>query len=327
MTILAATSEFDGFTELPALSALIRYTDLTESGPNSRVGNAVLYPAIARLGFTPTNGVWLHARVLSRASSSAHDGPSWILGLEDGDGNVICGLWNPTAGSQADETLWFRTHAGVEEAFPVFGAASIDMYVKIGDPDGVFLAYIDGILQFVHEGALKPGTSEVVASVRVEGCSDRSNDFYNVPWAELIVADGPTLGFRLHTLPLVSDGSPAAFAGSVTSISGTAFADVADAMVASTVGQTHLFNLADTPALPADTAIFGVSFVAAAFKSGASPVQRFDGRAGADLLGAPVDIGDALGAVRFFWDVNPATGVAWTASEIDATQFGLEALA
>ena len=97
-------------------------------------------------------------------------------------------------------------------------------------------------------------------------------------------------------------------------------------MVASKVGQAHVFNLADTPALPADTAIFGVSFVAAAFRSGASPVQRFDGRAGADLLGSPVDIEDALGAVRFFWDVNPATGVAWTASEIDEAQFGLEAL-
>ncbi|MEI4233222.1 hypothetical protein [Roseovarius sp. D22-M7] len=327
MTILAATSEFDGFTELPALSALIRYTDLTESGPNSRVGNAVLYPARARLGFTPTNGVWLHSRILPRASSGAHDGPSWILGLEDADGNVICGLWNPSSGSQAEDTLWLRTHAGLEIAVPVFGAAQLDMYVKIGDPDGVFLAYIDGILQVVHEGVLKPGTSELVASLRVEGCSDRTNDFYNVPWAELIIADGPTLGFRLHTLPLVSDGTPAEFAGSVASISGIAFSDVADAMVASAVGQAHVFNLADMPALPADTTIFGVSFVAAAFKSGASPVQRFDGRAGAALLGAPVDIADALGAVRFFWDVNPATGAAWTALEIDATQFGLEALA
>ena len=181
--------------------------------------------------------------------------------------------------------------------------------------------------QFVHEGVLKPGTSELVASLRVEGCSDRTNDFYNVPWAELIVADGPTLGFRLHTLPLVSDGTPAELTGSVASISGITFSYVADAMVSDTVGQAHVFNLADMPALPADTAIFGVSFVAAAFRSGASPVQRFDGRAGADLLGSPVDISDTLGAVRFFWDVNPATGAAWTASEIDATQFGLEALA
>ncbi|MEI4234737.1 hypothetical protein [Roseovarius sp. D22-M7] len=327
MTILAATSEFDGFTELPALSALIRYTDLTESGPNSRVGNAVLYPARARLGFTPTNGVWLHSRILPRASSGAHDGPSWILGLEDGDGNVICGLWNPASGSQADDTFWLRTHAGVEAAFPVFGAASIDMYVKIGDPDGVFLAYVDGVLQFVHEGVLKPGTSEVVASVRVEGCSDRTNDFYNMPWAELIVADVPTLGFRLHTLPLVSDGTPAQFAGAVAGISTIEFAEVADAMVSDTVGQAHLFTLAGMPALPADTTIVGVSLVAAAFTSGASPVQRFDGRADAALLGAPVEIGDALGAVRFFWDVNPATGAAWTAVGIDATQFGLEALA
>ncbi|MEI4234463.1 hypothetical protein [Roseovarius sp. D22-M7] len=327
MTILAATSEFDGFTELPALSALIRYTDPAESGPNSRVGNAVLFPTRARLGFTPTNGVWLHARVQPRTTSSAHEGPSWILGLEDADGNVICGLWNPTAGSQADETLWFRTHAGLEAAVPVFGAASIDMFVKIGDPDGVFLAYVDGILQVVHEGVLKPGTSELVASVRVEGSSDRTTDFYNVPWAELIVADVPTLGFRLHTLPLVSDGTPAEFAGSVASISTTTFSDVADAMVASTVGQAHVFNLADAPALPADTTIVGVSFVAAAFTSGASPVQRFDGRADAALLGAPVDIADALGAVRFFWDVDPATGAAWTAAGIDGTQFGLEALA
>ena len=104
---------------------------------------------------------------------------------------------------------------------------------------------------------------ELVASLRVEGCSDRTNDFYNVPWAELIVADVPTLGFRLHTLPLVSDGTPAEFTGSVASISTTAFADVADAMVASAAGQAHVFNLADTPPWPADTAIFGVSFVAA----------------------------------------------------------------
>ena len=67
MTILAATSEFDGFTELPALSALIRYTDLTESGPNSRVGNAVLYPARASR---------VHAderRLAARARSAAAD--------------------------------------------------------------------------------------------------------------------------------------------------------------------------------------------------------------------------------------------------------------
>ena len=85
----------------------------------------------------------------------------------------------------------------------------------------------------------------------------------------MIVADVPTFCFRLLTLPLVSDGTPAEFAGAVANISHITFSDVVDAMVASAVGQAHVFNLAVAPALPADTAIFGVSSVAAALKGGA----------------------------------------------------------
>ena len=322
MTILAATSEFDGW-------------DIIPSGPDnmlsmsanvaSRTRGSIYISETAEtavLSFSPVSDMWFHTHIKPAPQNNYTDGGQWYLVLRDEDDTAIGGIWVDV--TKPNDVLQFKVGTD-EKVVNVATNVDVDIHVQVGNP-GLFEVYISGVLEWTFTGNTQPGTSTKVASMLVNSVTHRDFNSYQFSFSEVIIADEPTLGFALYTIEPVADGATADFLGDVSNINNLIPAAQIDAMTAQAVGDAHLFDLATMPTLPQGGEIKAVTLAAKTLPVGSPTIVSFDAQVDTLAAGVPDTGAVTDGAAMLVMETNPATNQPWTVAEINAAQFGFKAL-
>ena len=146
-------------------------------------------------------------------------------------------------------------------------------------------------------------------------------------FAQVLVSTEPTIGARVHTLPLTGFGATNEWAGAIGNINGIDLDETT--LLTTDAPATVLF--AKATMAPIDTATERVSAVIlshwsladlASVQQALVPIARLDG---ANHAGTPMALSPSFRTRQQAFADNPATGSAWTVPKINTAEFGLRA--
>jgi hypothetical protein len=183
---------------------------------------------------------------------------------------------------------------------------------------GFLRLYSNGSL-LADSGTLDLSALADVAQVLIHGAVSALNSWHS----EIIVADEPTIGWRLATISPTGAGSNSAWAGTFVDVDEAVHSD-ADAISSDTNGQVSTFTF-DDPTV-GDFLIKAV-VVAARCKKGASGpanLQLAVRTNSTDFFSSSKAQDVGYGATINVWDTNPDTLTAWAAGELE--EFGVKAV-
>lgn len=199
-----------------------------------------------------------------------------------------------------------------------------DLYFKVGTASGALRLYSNGSL------LLDSGTKDLSAVTAItQVWFSGQLTVFDLQHSEVIVADEPTIGWRLGAFAIDADGSNTDWTGSFADIDEIVHSD-ADFISSDTAGQVSTF---------AGTALTGPSgqsflikgvVVAARAKRGSTGPQNLQlavrtGAANFFSSTHALDVG--YGAHVGIWETNPNTLAAWAAADLDTLEIGVKSLA
>jgi hypothetical protein len=208
---------------------------------------------------------------------------------------------------------------------------TFDIHFKIADAGGRFAIYMNGNLLDEFIGDTNLFASAQVDGIELAGGNSTSNTAHEVNYSEVIVADEPTIGWRVATIVPNADGNTV---GEWTG----GFADV-DEITANDSDNLNSTTSNDTETMGATNlstpagALNGYKAVVAQARvkddGGSSPLQfQFIVRTGGtDYFSSTIALGSSYSSEENLWLVNPGTTNPWTQSEIDAIELGVESIA
>lgn len=144
--------------------------------------------------------------------------------------------------------------------------------------------------------------------------------------SQFIVADEPTIGWRLMTAYPSGAGASSAWTGTYTNIDEIAFSD-ADFIFSDTAGDTSTFTVTTVGSLTGYT-VRAVCVSARAKKGATGPtnLQLVLRAGGTDYNSASKALDVGYGAFLNIWEDNPNTAVDWLNADISSIQVGVEAI-
>jgi hypothetical protein len=206
-----------------------------------------------------------------------------------------------------------------------------DWYIhfKIDPTVGFVRVYRNQALVTNLEGAVQfaSGTQEV-SRFTMSGITATTPGSQATGYSQLLCSSDPTLGARVHTLPL-SAGSVNTWAtGTVTDINDTA--NTPGTFIATdTNGDEILFEMGDISAITPGNGIRALVMSTSSQTLSGSPVTNQRGRVklGATTydMGAAVAPGTGFKRVQHILDLDPATTLPWVSTDINAAEIGLKA--
>lgn len=342
MTIFAACSETEGLDTVGAETSNVTTGAAVVSGVNRAAINLYNRNASTITLSSGLNEGWLHARIVPRQGSASSNlsNVDYILSIRDGSGNIVAGFYQNDNNSIGMD--WWATYfgdpsigtantttTGVFIGVPS-GAYDVDLYFKISDTVGILRWYVNGSLIREVTGDTKPGSSTTIDSIRIAACGATGSaaSQNSITVSQIFVSDLPTIGGRLHTLPL-SAGSVNQWAGAVTDIN-AADETRTTFMSEDTTGEQVLFAAGDVASLNSGNKISAVVMSASAQSLTGSPVTKLRGRvrlSGTDYtIGSDKTLSTGFQPARLIADLNPATGLPWTLAEVNAMEIGFQAL-
>ncbi len=149
--------------------------------------------------------------------------------------------------------------------------------------------------------------------------------------SEVIITDSEDpRGWRVSTLAPNANGATNDWAGTYVDIDELGPPEDTDYISSDTAGQVELFGLSNLSVPAQNMGVRAVLLSARSRKGDTGPqnIQPLVRTGGVDYAGADLPgLTSAFLAKRTIWDVNPATGIAWTVSEIQALEAGFKSLA
>lgn len=341
---------FLAFSETEALDAVL--SDVV----NVTTGNAVIAGvnraaiqltrqaiALASLD-TPQNEGWVHAKVVPRHSFSiAGSLADYLMGIVDGNGNIIAGFYQNATSNGATinwRAVYFGDpNIGVGGNDPTTGlllgtpngeAYDVDFHFKIADIDGFIRWYVNGSLVREVLGDTQNGTSTVISKVRFRALGNSSGTDFNhwLQFSQVIASDEPTIGARLHTKEL-SAGSINEWTGTLADVTGPAHTPTTY-LQETTPGDEILFAATNMASVNSGNEIKALVLSQSALAVPGSPVANLRGRVrvGGTTYDGPVKaLTPGFAKTQHFFPVNPATGLKWTLAQVNAAEIGMEAQA
>lgn len=312
-SINRASSANDGYVD-PGYSDADVGHDLGGAGHPISLGN------ISECWFTFTMG---------NINANASEGSTvTICDLRTSGGQGIVRLQN-TSGPTRTFQYWNGsawTNIGTLSNSSTMSGRRIDIYCKIHGSSGEFSIYVD----FVLQQSLTGNTdffSATIDGFQINGWGQfNSRVVYNI-----IVATTDTRKMNVKTFDPTGDsatntGWTGGF-GNVNENNTNLTTTDADSSVSSAGGQDMSFTHASGGNFLTDGNILGVSVAARAKNDGSS--ADFDmliRSGGANYTAAHGRTITSSFASGFYakWTTDPATGVAWTASGVDAAEFGMQ---
>lgn len=211
-------------------------------------------------------------------------------------------------------------------------ATTVDINFKIADSGGFFDVYINGAATpaYSFAGDTKPGAGLGLFDL-VFTASQTGNTASTVrcSYTQIMVSDETTLGGRVHSLPLAAFGAVNNWSGALADINAHALVDTTY-LTAGAVNDDVLFTKGTMAALQSGFRIAGVGMGHRSSYVTGSAVTKTRQRAkvgAATYNGTTSQLALTAAAFSQTMDVNPATGVAWSVADVNAAEFGLQALA
>lgn len=199
------------------------------------------------------------------------------------------------------------------------GPETIDLYIDGNDASGTAKLYLAGTLQETVS-AVDLGDVTGITHVRFYGYDTKQHHV-----SQVIIADEPTIGWRLLTRYPNAAGATSSWTGSYTDVDEIVYSD-ADFINSATNGQVSTFGQTG-PAISGYTVrAVGVYARAKCGASGPVNLQLALRVSGTDYFSASKALDVGYSAYGNIWETNPATAAAWLSAAIDAVQPGVKAI-
>lgn len=318
MTILFAGGELGSFT--PSDNTVIEAT----TGPPSN--NPVFDPNYARCAltmaltpsdaisapFVATNAIWLHANLNYTFPGSEET----VLEVFSG-ATAVFKLTGQSVGGAAFYRMYYWTGAafaqvGAGFSVPQFTLQTFDIQLSSGN----IFCYVAGTTKDGAAGAF----AAVTAMTSLEFLPANDETFIS----EVIVADQPTLGYRLRTLPVTGNGSTQQWTGDFTDIDEIVTND-GSFIATPTANELMLFEHSTV----SKNSIRALVVTARAVTTPGAPqhLQLAVDSAATIGLSASIAQGAAFQPNVGIFPNDPATAAPWTNAAINACQYGVKSLA
>lgn len=144
-------------------------------------------------------------------------------------------------------------------------------------------------------------------------------------WSECIASTTHMVGRRVKTIPPTGNGANTAWIGTFAGVDEIAYAD-ADGLVSTAANDKETFTHSTT--VTGTIEAFAITARANCGTTGPQNLKGVVRIGGVDYESTnTVALTAGMQACTFIWETSPATGVAWTASEINSLEFGVKAIA
>lgn len=269
---------------------------------------------------------WLHARISRQAADSSQvSATRSILSVNNSSGQSIARV----RADGNDQFLRVQAHTGTEVG-GLNRIIDVDINWKIDATAGFVRIYVNGALATEFVGVVQFASGvQSVSQIVLNGISiDTLVTNFTCLFSQILVADTPTIGARVHTLPLTVSTTNQ-WTGTPANVTGTASAGT---ISESTVDEEISFNAADFATTLQDG--YGIEAMVLSSRAQAlagSPVTRIQGRT--RIGGTPYNAGGSLllttgfTTAQHIMPTNPATSTVWTVSDANSAEFGLQAKA
>lgn len=192
----------------------------------------------------------------------------------------------------------------------------LDVFVNYATA-GQVQVFLDGTKIIDYSGNVTTNSATTLSSIQLGSpCADGAAGA--TYWSECVVADTDTRGMALATLAVNAAGNAQQWSGANTDINETTLND-ATAISSLSNGQISEWTVTVPSAITTTTGVLAVAVSARAAKGTSGP-QNLAGMVrsgGADYASSNMSgLAATLGKVQTSWLVNPATGLAWSASDL-----------
>lgn len=262
----------------------------------------------------------------------AYSSPSHMVALLDAAGVRRLALVLPAGAYTANFTKYWRLvkidAAGAMTTLATAGNTlstdtlqKIDLYVNYA-VDGQVQVYLDGTKIIDYSGDVTTDSATTLASA-VFGQDYAVGSTVADYWSEIMVSTTDTRSLSLVTLPPAAAGSTFNWTGTTSDVNEVALDD-ATLITSATAGQIAQTTVTTT-GLAGTTGIVALVVNARAQKGATGPQNaELMVRTGAvDYVSADIALPASLGLISKAWDANPATGSAWSVSDLTAAGFNI----
>lgn len=236
-----------------------------------------------------------------------------------GTGNIAFHYWNGTA-MVASGTFPAAFFEPVTHRY--------DFHIKMVDVAGIFEVFRD---RSISASMTQTDTIQTTATTidRIRFSCTGTGGGSRTYWHNIFVADEDTRLYEMYSARVTGAGALAQWTGAVADINENGFND-ATALSAGANDLSSTFTLETIPNKFANYKV-AATFLGGRAQGGTVAPTAFDGVArigGTVYAQSPLSaLPTAFGPFRSRWSVNPATGLPWTVTEIQSTQFGFKSKA
>lgn len=210
------------------------------------------------------------------------------------------------------------TNVGSAVPITLSSVQTVDLYIDGNTASGTATLFLSGQERTTASPDLTAVTG--VTNIRTYGTGYGT---YGI--SQIIVADVPTISWRLATVELTGAGANTAWTGTYTSVDETIYSD-ADFIYSGTPNQVETYT-GTTPTLTGYT-IRAVGVYARSKRGASGPANlQLALRVNAtDFFSASKAQSIGYGAYGNIWEDNPDTGVDWLVADLSNTQFGVKSI-
>lgn len=333
----SATILFAGGEDIDFTPSGCGITTTTTAGKfNSTYSRLAIYPNIISVGsywlltpvFTNSSSFWIHFDHISTYSGgSTTNAADWVV-IFDSSGVERIRIAAATNSTNPTVVLKKVNAAGTATTLATSTAAiagsslnTFDIYVDYS-ASGTLTFYQNGTQIVTYSGDVTTDGQTSLAKVGLTQIWDANNITYASMYSQVIVATTDTRSMKLATIQPVANGNVMQWTGAVSDVNETTLSD-ATAITSGTSDQLAQFTV---PSLPSGT--FGVEAIVQSVRAsrgstGPQNLQFVARTGGSDYTSSSQSLITSYQNYQYLWATNPATGSAWTTSEIAAAGFNL----
>lgn len=264
--------------------------------------------------WTAVQELWLHQYFSGAGTANADqiyfmDGSTTVLKMHGVGGRKRLSYLSAPA-----------TFTQIGPDFDITNTCYLDIFIKTGASGEVGI-YLNGVEQMTTAGAMT--YSGDITKIRWLGLSGLPSHAIS----GIIVADEPTIGWRVNQGYPSSNGANTAFTGDYASVD-EAVLNEADYIYSGAAGEVETFG--HTLVAPMSGYVPRAVAVAARIRRGGSGPQNAQlalRSGGTDYFSATKSAGLGYGAIVNVWNTNPDTSADWASSQISSLQPGAKSIA
>jgi hypothetical protein len=321
MTVYVAGSEveiFDSFSGTVTTDSSVAISGINRAGVQFAVTgqNGII-------NFAAQTEAWVHFRY-NRVTNGAA-GLDTVFAIRNAANQNVFRI-NTNRATATDSRVQILSQSEVSLA--AGNTFEIDVHFKI-DEDGFVNVYSNQVLVASFTGDTRLPSGDQNASRLTMNSPGTTSVFPTVRFSQILVSSLPTLGARVHTLPLTA-GSVNEWIGSVSDINDSS--NTPSSLISTNTDEAEILMAAgDISSINTGNAITALVMSTASRALGGAAVTQQIGRVklGATTynMGSAVALSDGFGKVQHILALNPDTTAAWEASEINGAEIGFQALA